>query len=77
MSPHDAPHDIIYVMWGHMNVNSYQIRFFYCYKQLNITNLVRHIIVNERRLAINITPIRLSCGDMSWWDIKTLSTLKY
>ena len=42
-----------------------------------ITNLVRHIIVNERRLAINITPIRLSCGDMSWWDIKTLSTLKY
>ena len=40
-----------------------------------ITKLVRHIIVNERRL--NITPIRLSCGDMSWWDIKTLSTLKY
>ena len=43
-----------------------------------ITNLVRHIIaVNERRLAINITPIRLSCGDMSLWDIKTLNTLKY
>ena len=38
-----------------------------------ITNLVRHIIVNERRLAINITPIRLSCGDMSWWDIKHLA----
>ena len=42
-----------------------------------ITNLIRHIIVNERILAINITPIRLSCGDMSWWHIKTLSTLKY
>ena len=26
-----------------------------------IINLVRHIIVNERRLSFNITPVRWSC----------------